>query len=335
MSDRDRVECSVSGCWVAWLASKPCVFCGKSQTSWLSLRFPPRHPAYVAIAFACICLLAILPGCKSKAAPAGPRPRIISHSPAITRIIFDMGLADHLVGVSNWCDLPAGADIPRVGDMQGIRAEAAVSLQPDIILTQSGRDKKLFAAVERMLPEMKIEYLRIESLDDILAAVATIGKLTGRDDLAAETQAKAIKNILLARKHVKQLPSPSPRVLFVSGYAHPMAAGPGTFIGDMITLGGGENASGAIPGNGLWRKAKVESIIKTAPDVLIVKVAPARRAEAKEFWLRQKDIPAARTGRVHIVTDDQWLRPSTGIFPLAVDMAKMIWPPEHKIKTRK
>jgi iron complex transport system substrate-binding protein len=256
--------------------------------------------------------------------PDGPAPRIISNSAAITQILFDMGLGDHVVGVTNWCDLPAGtkyANIPRVADAHGIRAEAAMALQPDLILTQS--DPRMFAVVRRARPNVKIEHVRLESLNDIMTVIRQIGQLTDRQDLA-DKQIAAMQNKLKVLSGWGEKPRRKPRVLFFSGAEHPLVAGPGTYIGDLIVRAGGVNAAADVPGKQLWRKAKVESIIAAEPDVLIVKVAPGREKQTREFWLSRKDMPAARAGRVHIVTDDTWLRPSARVADLAGEIRKMI-----------
>ena len=50
-----------------------------------------------------------------------PRPRIVTLSPALTAIVFDMGLGDHVVGVSEYAAPPDGQSRPIVGDSQNVR----------------------------------------------------------------------------------------------------------------------------------------------------------------------------------------------------------------------
>ncbi|MCD6365164.1 MAG: iron ABC transporter permease, partial [Planctomycetes bacterium] len=49
-----------------------------------------------------------------------------------------------------------------------------------------------------------------------------------------------------------------------------------------------------------------------------------RRDEAMRYWLQWKDLPAARSGRIHIVSDADWLRPSTRLAGLAGRLSAII-----------
>ena len=254
-------------------------------------------------------------------------PRIISHTPSITQIAFALGLGDNLVGVSNWCELPEGkySKIPRVCDANGIRTERALSLEPDIIFTQVDPSRKMFSKVKHRLPDVKIEYMKIESLADIFAAVKKIGDLTDHQVQATELAESMEKKLSVLDNHGEYSPSGNKlRVVFVSGGASPMIAANGTFIADMIDRAGAVNAGNDIPGNQLWRKAKAESVINVKPDVLIIWGSPGQKNTVKEFWSAQKGIPAARNHRVYVVSDNRWVRPGTSVCDIAAELRKMI-----------
>jgi ABC-type Fe3+-hydroxamate transport system substrate-binding protein len=106
-------------------------------------------------------------------------------------------------------------------------------------------------------------------------------------------------------------PGPPPRVIFVLGAARPTAAGPGTFVGDLIEHCGGVNAGRDVAGPLSWRPTDVESIARAAPDVLICQVDESESAEAaRAWWLARTMIPAARSGRVVVVDEPEWTIPS-------------------------
>ena len=47
-------------------------------------------------------------------ADAAPAPlRVVGFSPAITTILFDMGVGERVVGVTRYCRLPGGIERPR------------------------------------------------------------------------------------------------------------------------------------------------------------------------------------------------------------------------------
>ncbi|MCY2926735.1 MAG: hypothetical protein NT031_15110, partial [Planctomycetota bacterium] len=91
---------------------------------------------------------------------AAPSPRIVTFSPALTRIVFDMGLGDHVVGVVNYSQLPSGISRPQLGDAFSINSELILQTAPDLILHQTSNDK--FQGVHDLAPAVGLEPFRIE-----------------------------------------------------------------------------------------------------------------------------------------------------------------------------
>lgn len=282
-------------------------------------------------------------GCSTRETPNEntPRPRIISHSPAITEILLYLGYGDHLVGVTNWCDLPEGLDVPRIGDAKGIRTEAALTAQPDLVLTQS--DPSLFAPLKNAMPDLDVQQIELENLADIEAAMIHIAaRIEGIEAetvvntrYESSTATAAITRFLLALTNAsRDIPElQRPKVMFISGWQQPTVAGPGTYIGDLIDLVGGRNVGEQIPGSQRWRKAGIESIIRVQPDILIVHAAQDEVDQARAFWTSGNlpiMLPAARNDCVFIVTDNAWQRPSPGILTLLKplnDLVDAYWSP--------
>jgi len=104
-------------------------------------------------------------------------PRVVSFSPAITEMAFDMGLGGRVVGVTNYCQLPDGESRPSIGDQFNITTEAILAVNPTVLLTQS--DPSRFAALATVAPEVKIVHVKIESLEDIGRAMETVAAAAG------------------------------------------------------------------------------------------------------------------------------------------------------------
>src|SRR5580704_17109706 len=76
------------------------------------------------------------------AAPA----RIVSLAASNTEILFALGAADRLVGVSKYCDYPAGAlEKPRVGSFIDADFAAIQRAEPDLVLTESHLQREIVA----------------------------------------------------------------------------------------------------------------------------------------------------------------------------------------------
>jgi iron complex transport system substrate-binding protein len=66
---------------------------------------------------------------------AAPR-RVVSLVPSLTESFFDLGLGDHLVGITDYCIHPAAllSGLPRVGGPKNPRVDQILGLAPDLVL---------------------------------------------------------------------------------------------------------------------------------------------------------------------------------------------------------
>ena len=65
-----------------------------------------------------------------------PPQRVVSLVPSMTESLFDLGLGERLVGVTDYCTRPAQgvARLPKLGGPKNPQIEAIVALQPDLVL---------------------------------------------------------------------------------------------------------------------------------------------------------------------------------------------------------
>ena len=250
-----------------------------------------------------------------------PPVRIVSFSPALTDILFDMGLGEYVVGVTRICRLPEGVERPRLGDALTINTELILSARPDVILAQTGADK--FKGVRDISPDVKVESFQLETLSDISAAIERIGVIVGQPDLAKQHNADFAAKLESVRRRISG--RTKPRVIFVMGTDRPTVAGGDNFIADLIDVAGGVNAGADIPGKTRWRRTHIDAIAKVAPDVIICQIFDKGQSDnARRYWLQWKDLPAAASGRVYVVTDPHWSIPSMRLADLASDLAYII-----------
>ena len=261
-------------------------------------------------------------GCReTRPRPNAPYPRIVSYSPAITDMLFEMGLGDHVVAVTRKDILPPGESRKVVGDALYVDCEAIVATDPDLVLTQVSKG---FGAVRKLDPDIHVEHLRIESLNDITAAMTRIGQLAGKPDRALEATARFLADLRDVGNAVQD--RPRPRVLFALEYQNPFVPGKGTFIDEMISRAGGVNAGDPASKHPRWRNMDIEEIIAARPEVIVCQVPPGREHDARNYWLNVPDLPAAKAGRIHIVTDRRWTIPSTRSAKFARQLVGMIHP---------
>lgn len=124
------------------------------------------------------------------------RPRIVSLAASATRILWELGAAEHLAGVTRWCKevVPAEAieGLPVVGDCWDVDAPAVFRLQPDLVI---GSVPYRAEAVQSILAE-GIRFLgksprTLEDIyGDILLLAAIVGKSGEGEKLVARMQSQ-------------------------------------------------------------------------------------------------------------------------------------------------
>jgi ABC-type Fe3+-hydroxamate transport system substrate-binding protein len=67
---------------------------------------------------------------------AEPPRRVVSLVPSLTESLFDLGIGDAMVGITDYCVRPLEAleELPRIGGTKDPRLDDIVDLQPDLIL---------------------------------------------------------------------------------------------------------------------------------------------------------------------------------------------------------
>jgi iron complex transport system substrate-binding protein len=244
---------------------------------------------------------------------AAPYPTLASLAPALTQMLFAMGLGDQVVGVSRYCELPEGQERPVLGDALTVSTEAVLAAGPDVLLIQS--DPAKYEPLRQLDPGLQVEHFTVETTADIVTALQRLGVLAGHQELG-ERHAFALRDGLgELRRQAEGLHRP--RVLFVMGSEKPGSAGQGSFVHELIELAGGENAAGELEG---WPTLSLEYVLAAQPEVLICWTSPGDAERDAQRWASLEDLPAAQSGRIHVVTDPSWTLPT----PKLLDHARQL-----------
>lgn len=254
--------------------------------------------------------------------------RIVSLAPSNTEILFDLGLGDKVVGDTIYDDYPAEAvSKPHVGGYADIDVEKVVSLAPDLILAEDIDKADVIPTLEKM--GYKVYALVPHNLDEIIASVSTIGRLTGAND-----QAKNITNDM--QKRIKAVTDKTaglkdtqkPRVLYVIWQDPIMSSGTDTPIYDMINKDGGTNVAPEVTG---FPTISLESVLAADPQVVICNVdptSPGGDAPLVFFQTepRLRGIAASASGKIYGINASLTNRPVPRIIDGFEWMAAMIHP---------
>jgi iron complex transport system substrate-binding protein len=251
--------------------------------------------------------------------------RIISHVPAITEILFALGLGDKVVGVSDYCDYPEEAKLkPSVGNYFNPSIEKIVALEPDLVLTD-GHSESI-----KQLDSLGITYVVIDpkDFDGIFRDFELLGKITGSEKEANKLVEDMQERMSYVMTRVEG--APRPKVFYIidaTDLNNPWTAGPGSFIDSLITMAGGENI-GAKAGSA-WVQMSIEEVVNSDPDIIIL---PAHHgtaftsSEALEQHPAWQEITAVKQGRIFTIDDDLVSRYGPRIILGLEEMAKIIHP---------
>lgn len=282
--------------------------------------------------------LALLGGCEpapdqaeariSVTDPAGrvvtldrPAQRVVSMMPAVTEWVLALGAGDRLVARTDFDRQPGLDTLPSVGGGLTPSVEWIAARSPDLVVAwPDAPSRSLVARLEQL--GVPVYTAPVEAIDEALTVATDLGTLLGREH-AADSATAAIRAGL---DSVRQAATgPAPGVLFLIGLDPLMAAGPDTFLDELVRTAGGRNVLADI---GIrWPQLSLEEVVRRAPDVIVVGSAavgdPAAILAGRPGW---REVPAVRHGRVFAVDPDFVNRPGPRLDQAAALLAGLIRP---------
>lgn len=194
--------------------------------------------------------------------------RIVSVGGAVTEIVYALEEEDRLVARDTTSNFPLEArDLPNVGYIRRLSAEGVLSVNPDLILSESGagplETMELLREAAIPVAEINDGFTREAISEKILTVAEILGVREKGEALAAETDAAIAKAI------AKVDTSDRPKVLFILSTAggRVMAAGSNTSADAIIALAGGENAAVGFEG---FKPMTDEAIATSGAEVILM-----------------------------------------------------------------
>jgi iron complex transport system substrate-binding protein len=266
------------------------------------------------------------PSSDPEPAQGGPPLRIVSLSPALTEIVFALGLGDRVVGVTTYCDWPPEARTkPKIGGFVNPSVEAVLQQRPDLVLVSPAAGNREAALAARRAGA-RMEVLAAETIEDAFHAIRRIAELGG-----APERGEALAEELSARlEAVARRVRGRPRVpvLFCLQLDPIIAAGRGTLPSELLELAGGENIVQAER----YPQVGIETVLAREPRVILQSrmdtLDDGALRSARAYWSRWSAIPAVHEGRVVEVDGGAALRAGPRIAEAAERIASILHPEE-------
>ena len=261
---------------------------------------------------------------RSVRVPVSPT-RIISLAPSITETIYALGLQDHLVGDTDFCDYPAAAQRkPKVGGIINPNLEEIAALRPDLVLVTKNINR---LDTVRALDTLGIPTYSSSAPHTVSEIISSTQKLA--DVLGAPEAGKSLGQEMegqLAALQTKLADVPPRRVLFIVWTEPLMSAGKNTFIADALRKAGGVSI---VEASQDWPKMSLEEVVHLQPDYLVF------AASHSESATRDFEALATRPGwrlldavrnRHFAVISDAVNRPGPRIVSAIEELARQLHP---------
>jgi iron complex transport system substrate-binding protein len=220
--------------------------------------------------------------------------RIVSFSPSITEILFELGLSDQIVGISAFCVRPPETSSKRkIGSYGFVRRELLDEIRPDLIFTISGYQDKFTAELAKNYPVVCVE-LPV-SLAGIIDLPVKIGVITGRQDNGRK----------ISHSLIKKLPEPRMEIIgscyLEIDLASPIAFGAFSYITDALRYMGLRSIYGDQ--NREWISSSLDFVHSADPDMIIyeAKMFSKYTEQDMQETIRNRgwsDMKAVRNGMV-------------------------------------
>lgn len=234
-------------------------------------------------------------------------PQAATLVPAVSQDIYAIGADKYLLANSRYCVYPEGAKNKiKIGGFIDPDYEKIAELKPQIFILPTLADSRIEDRLAKF--GIKCFILHKEGVENIEADIKMLGELFQMED-AAKKVAEEMKSAL---KPVPDAAYAGKRALFMFGN---MAAGKGSFVGDMLDACGLKNAADEI--GKPWPVLNREFILTAAPEILFVELpGESERETVLEFYRNDpvwKSTPAVRNSRICLVPREHVTVPSPRI----------------------
>jgi cobalamin transport system substrate-binding protein len=264
-----------------------------------------------------------------------PQPvlRIVSLAPSVTETVYALGVQDHLVGDTDFCDYPPEAQKKqKVGGALNPSLEEIAALHPDLVLAakQLNRLETVLALQTLHIPAYATDP---ETVDQIISSTLHLADILGVPD-AGDSLASDLRR-RLAELQQRLAKVPPSRVLFVVWDEPLISVGKDTFITDALRYAG---ASSVVESTQSWPQISLEEIVRLQPDFLIFTQNHASGGTVDVDALASRPgwrgLDAVRNRRFAVISEAV-NRPAPRIVTAIEDLARQLHPEAFEPRAEK
>jgi iron complex transport system substrate-binding protein len=247
--------------------------------------------------------------------------RVICLMPSVTDIVFALGAADDVVGISDYTKYPAEAlKKPSVGDLIKPSIETILGLHPDLVIgLQPAGPMESTEQLERL--GIPVFLVSPHGIAGILHSVESIGQALNRTPQADALAASLQHRVDVVRARTKGLPQPT--VFMPVWYDPIITIGKHAFTTEIIEAAGGRSVTDDLAAD--WPQISMEIVLARAPEALLLVRGGKTTLELLRSRPGWSSVPAVQASRVYYV-DGRIDFPSPVAIDALEDLAKEFHP---------
>lgn len=254
---------------------------------------------------------------------------MVSLSPAITEMVYMLGLEKNLIGVTNYCAYPPSAKkITKIGGYYDPSLETIDRLKPDYVFAGTEHSNIIGKLDKLGISHLTLDY---STPKNIMDSIRKLGALFGKDKTAEKIVTDLQKQLTQLQKKAASLPKK--RVMIVLG--GDMAdtkdqtkciVGKDFFYSALLDKIGAENVVKKSPVS--YPIVSKEGIITLNPDV-IIEIVPQtcslNKTDIISSWKNYSYVNAVKNGNVFVLKGDYLFVPGPRFVKIARDLFNVIY----------
>lgn len=257
---------------------------------------------------------------------AAPK-HVVSLSPGATEVIYAIGAEGELAAVDKDANYPDAAKaFPTKVDAYEPNIEAIRALNPDLVIVASDSGGLVAKLDELKVPVLYVDIdTAVRTVDDVLAQIGLMGKVTGTSDKASALVASLRARVDKVTSALQSLPAGGPLSVYHELDSTFYSASDGTFVGDLYKILKMKNIAGS--GSTTYPQLTQEAIIAANPQVIILADeafgVSIDSVKARPGW---SAIDAVKNSKIFAINPDIVSRPGPRIVDALEQLAKDVYP---------
>lgn len=246
--------------------------------------------------------------------------RIVSLTPHITQILFDVGAGDSVVGTP-FTYQDEHPYVANIGGFMNPSIEKIVALKPTLIIGSSASARpELINKLRNM--GYRVELVDEDSLADIYRSIMTIGALTGKEDNAKKVISAMQTRIAKLESSIAGLPR---KTVFYQIWDKPlMTIGKGSYLREILM----KAHLRPIVIQAEYGRISIEEVVKADPDIILIPYDDTMNVDKGiliKMWDKYPQMKAVKNHQVLIVNSDNLHRPGTPLVKGLHDVIEVVW----------